>query len=186
MKNALQKGDILARLPELALLADEALREKCINALLAAACKGGWNKDNVDMLPVSLTRVQQRHLNNQFDHLRAVTQIALDMVEALRGRYADKAVDKDTVIAGALLHDVGKFLEFVPRNGEVVYAENAKLMRHPLSGAIVAAEAGLPDAIVHIIAVHSFEGKDSHETRESVIVKMADDTAFKYITSFNN
>ena len=142
--------------------------------------------DNVARLPVSPTRVHQQHLSNQFDHFRAVTKIALGMMDSLAERYADTAPDRDVGIAGALLPDVGKFMEFVPRNGGVDYAENAKLMRHPLSGAIVAARAGLPDSIVHIIAVHSFEGKDSHETRESAIVKMADDTAFKYITSFNS
>lgn len=186
MADQLSREDFLELLPELSLIGDGKLREQCISALAAAAGAGGWHKGNVSMLPVSLTRVQQRHLNNQFDHLRAVTKIALSMVDSLTERYADTAIDRDVVIAGALLHDVGKFMEFVPRNGGVEYAANAKLMRHPLSGAIVAAGAGLPDSIVHIIAVHSFEGRDSHETRESAIVKMADDIAFKYITSFNN
>lgn len=184
MKIELRKYDMLALLPEISLITDEQLREKCIAALLIAAKKGGWNRDNVSMLPVSLTRMQNQRLNNQFDHLRAVTKIALSMVDTLAEQFTDTAIDRDVVIAGALLHDVGKFVEFVPQKGSVEYAANAKLMRHPLSGAIIAAQAGLPDSIVHIIAVHSFEGKDSHETRESVIVKMADDTAFKYITSF--
>lgn len=182
----LQKEDFLRRLPELTLIANDDLREKSINALVTAAEAGGWNKANVGLLPVSITRVQNAHLNNQFDHLRTVTRIAVSMVDALTEGYGDKAIDRDVVIAGSLLHDVGKFMEFVPQDGTVAYAKNAQTMRHPLSGAIVAAKAGLPDSIVHIIAVHSFEGKDSHKTRESVIVKMADDTAFSYIMSFNN
>lgn len=185
-ENCLQRDDILALLPELTLIADGELREKCVRTLLVAAAAGGWNKSNVDLLPVSLTRVANRHLNNQFDHLRSVTKIALGILESLTERYADTAINRDVVIAGALLHDVGKFMEFVPRSGSAAYADNAKLMRHPLSGAIVAAGEGLPDAVVHIIAVHSFEGKESYETLESIIVKTADDVAFKYITAFNN
>jgi len=185
MKKLLQKDALLKALPELRLIGDETLREQCIGALLAAATAGGWTHATVNALPVSLTRVKTAHLNSQFDHLRAVTKIALGMVDSLVEQYADKTIKRDIVIAGALLHDIGKFMEFIPDNGAVRYADNAKLMRHPLSGAILAAQRGLPDEIVHIIAVHSFEGKESHETLESIIVKMADDAAFKYITSFN-
>ena len=186
MEKLPQKDTLLNALPELLLIGDETLREQCIGALLAAAAAGGWTQDSVIALPVSLTRVKTAHLNSQFDHLRAVTKIALGMVDSLAELYADKVIKKDIVIAGALLHDVGKFMEFVPDNGSVRYADNAKLMRHPLSGAILAAQHGLPDEIVHIIAVHSFEGKESYESLESIIVKMADDVAFKYITSFND
>lgn len=186
MGNQLKKDDILALLPEMTLISDEALREKCIQAMVTAAAEGGWNKANINLIPVSLVQIQRQDLNNQFDHLRAVTKIALSMVEHCTAIYADKTINKDIVIAGALLHDLGKFVEFVPGNGTAVYAENAKIIRHPLSGAIIASRAGLPDAIVHIIAVHSFEGKESHKTLESVIVKMADDMAFNYIKSFNN
>lgn len=186
MKKLLQKDDILNLLPELHLIGDETLCEKCIDTLLAASVAGGWTQASVSELPVSLTKVKRRQLNNQFDHLRAVTKIALGMVESLADLYADKVIKRDIIIAGALLHDVGKFMEFVLDNEIVRYADNAKLMRHPLSGAILAAQHDLPDEIVHIIAVHSFEGKESYESLESIIVKMADEVAFKYIASFNS
>ncbi len=59
------------------------------------------------------------------------------------------------------------------------YSESAKLLRHPLSGAIIAAEAGLPEEIVNLIATHSFEGDRSVRTREADFVRTIDDFVFK-------
>ena len=79
------------------------------------------------------------------------------------------------VVAGALLHDIGKLTEFVPGDGgQAVHSPNYELMRHPLSGAIIAAKAGLPDSIVHLIATHSFEGDRSYHTVESEFVRTVD------------
>lgn len=182
----LSEKDLLNLLPEINHIKNENLQSKCISTFLAALQSGGWNKQNIGLCPVSLTRVANKELNNQFDHVRVVTKIALNMLENLEETYRKNLKIRDFVIAGALLHDVGKFVEFVPDDKTVKYAENAKLMRHPLSGAIIAAKEGLPDEIVHIIAVHSFEGKESYESIESIIVKAADEVAFKYITFFNN
>ena len=46
--------------------------------------------------------------------------------------------------------------------------------RSPLSGAIIASQAGLPDSIVHLIATHSFEGERSYQTLESDFVRTVD------------
>lgn len=79
----------------------------------------------------------------------------------------------------ALLHDLGKFTGFVRRNGVIMHGEDANLLRHPLSGAILAAKAGLPDKIIHLIATHSFEGERSYQTAESAFVRAIDDFVFK-------
>ncbi len=183
---ALLEKDLLNMLPEIDLVKNKDLKTQCINTFLFALKSGGWNKKNIDRCPVSLTRVSNKELNNQFDHVRVVLKIALSMLESLEEIYEKDCKIRDFVVAGALLHDVGKFIEFVPRDKTVQYAENANLMRHPLSGAIIAAKEGLPDDIVHIIATHSFEGKESHASIASIIVKAADEVAFKYITFFNN
>lgn len=185
--NRLNREDLLKLLPEIELLANQELKQQCIDTILYAMGSGGWNKDNLDRCPVSLTRVSNSELNSQFDHIRVVLKIALGILESINEIYKEK-IDgrvRDLVIAGALLHDVGKFVEFVPHNNEVRYANNAKLLRHPLSGAIIAAQEKLPDDVIHIIATHSFEGQASYESIASIIVKTADEVAFKYITYFN-
>ena len=57
--------------------------------------------------------------------------------------------------------------------GNRVYADNAATTR-PFPEAILAAKAGLPDRIVHLIATHSFEGDRSFQTAESVFVRTID------------
>jgi len=187
MENKLLNKEVLLKLlPEIDLLADQELKQRCIDTILYAMGSGGWNKDNLDRCPVSLTRVSNKELNNQFDHIRVVLKIALGILESINEIYKEKidARVRDFVIAGALLHDVGKFVEFVPHNNEVRYANNAKLLRHPLSGAIMAARENLPEDVIHIIATHSLEGQASYESLASIIVKTADEVGFKYITYF--
>ena len=87
--------------------------------------------------------------------------------------------DRDLVIAGALLHDIGKLTEFAFRDGAVCHSDSYQLLRHPLSGAILAHDAGLPDALVHLIAVHSFEGERSYQTAESAFVRKLDIFVFE-------
>ena len=87
--------------------------------------------------------------------------------------------ERDIVVSGALLHDLGKFTEFALKDGKVAHSDNSFLMRHPLAGAIMAAETGLPDKIVHLIATHSFEGDKSNQTAESYFVRTIDDFVFK-------
>ena len=52
-------------------------------------------------------------------------------------------------IAGGLLHDVGKLLEIEKTPQEVFCkSHQGKCARHPISGAILVAQAGLPDEMV--------------------------------------
>lgn len=70
---------------------------------------------------------------------------------------------------------------FVPQNEAVcrrAFSENSSYLRHPLSGAIIAAEAGLPDCIIHLIATHSFEGDHSYRTPEAEILRTMDMLAY--------
>lgn len=44
---------------------------------------------------------------------------------------------------------------------------------------LLAREAGLPDKLVHLIAVHSFEGDRSYQTPESAFVRKLDIFVFE-------
>ena len=98
-----------------------------------------------------------------------------DLGGACPGR--DRCVD--LVVAGALLHDIGKLTEFAHVDNQVCHSRNYQLLRHPLSGAVIAHEAGLPDELVHLIAVHSFEGEKSYQTVESNFVRKLDMFVFE-------
>lgn len=172
---------------ELSWIDDECLRNQCSSVFAEAISRGGWTSDTAGTVPVSIMRVKSPELNNLFDHIHVVTKIAVSIYDSLEDNYKKDSKIRDIVVAGALLHDVGKMVEFsISAEGKTAYSKNAEIMRHPLSGAILAAEAGVCDEVVHVIATHSFEGEASHRSLAAKIVKAADDIAFSYITAFND
>jgi putative nucleotidyltransferase with HDIG domain len=80
----------------------------------------------------------------------------------------------DYLIAGALLHDVGKLLEFVKIDDKFMKSVYGKKFRHPVSGAKLAKELGLPDEVILIIHAHSYEGDKLKRSTEAVIVNHSD------------
>lgn len=165
--------------PELQEIRDETLRQKSADALISAIEAGGWNAETIALAPVTVNWPECTC--GLIEHIRLVTHMCMDSYKRLEKFYQSNGVEFewDTVVCGALLHDLGKFTEFVIRDGAVTHSEDADLMRHPLSGAILAAKAGLPNKIVHLIATHSFEGDRSCHSAESAFVRSIDDFAFK-------
>jgi putative nucleotidyltransferase with HDIG domain len=88
-------------------------------------------------------------------------------------------IDLDTVIAGAILADVGKLLEYeLGPDGKSRQSERGEALRHPFTGVALALECGVPDAVCHIIAAHAGEGELVKRTTEAFIVHHADFMAF--------
>jgi putative nucleotidyltransferase with HDIG domain len=109
------------------------------------------------------------------DHKRCVVHIARKSAEAMHeflGR--SLSIDLDTVIAGAILADVGKLLEYERVDGKARQSERGKLLRHPFTGVALAMECGVPDRVSHIIAAHAAEGDQVTRSVEATIVHHAD------------
>jgi putative nucleotidyltransferase with HDIG domain len=114
------------------------------------------------------------------EHKRCVVHIARASAIAMR-EFMGRAlpVDSDTVIAGAILADVGKLLEYeIGPDGKSRQSERGEALRHPFTGVALALECGLPDAVCHIIAAHAAEGDLVKRTTEAFIVHHADFMAF--------
>ena len=160
--------------PDFNEIQDSALRDKSLKAMELAMSKGGWNEKNISLCPVTLN--WKNCDVSWVEHVTDVVKVCKLNFDALNKYYTRHNVDfsRDVVIAGALLHDIGKLTEFVCVDGKAVHGDNYQLMRHPLSGALIASEAGLPDKIVHLIATHSFEGDKSYQTPESKFVRALD------------
>ena len=158
---------------------DKVLQQKSADALISAMEIGGWDGESVYLAPVTMN--WQGCTCSLVEHIRLVTRMCMDDYKHLKKFYQANGVEFewDIIVCGALLHDLGKFTGFVRRNGVIMHGEDANLLRHPLSGAILAAKAGLPDKIIHLIATHSFEGERSYQTAESAFVRAIDDSVFK-------
>lgn len=113
-------------------------------------------------------------------HKRCVVHIARRAAEAMQDFFGDHLpIDMDAVIAGAILADVGKLLEYETVDGKTVSSPRGKLLRHPFTGVALAMACGVPDRVCHIIAAHADEGDRVKRTTEAWIVHHADFMAFE-------
>ncbi|WP_312938996.1 HD domain-containing protein [Oscillibacter sp.] len=175
----MNKEQIISLFPEFQEIQNSNLRESAIRAMQTAMEAGGWSMENISACPVTMNWKDCDV--SWVEHVADVTDICIMEFDKLEKFYSRHHVpfSRDVVITGALLHDIGKLTEFIYRDGKAVHGESFELVRHPLSGALLAAKAGLPDNIIHLIATHSFEGDKSYQTQESSFVRAIDMFVFK-------
>lgn len=149
---------------ELQWISDASLRGKVVDVWKAAADQGGWK--TLDPVPFTLLFKGSGKLT---DHTKRMTHL----VKAVMDQRTE-SLNQNHLIAGALLHDVGKLLEYEVVNGEVIKSSFGNKFRHPVSGSKIAWIHGLPDEVVHIIYAHSHEGDNLARSPESVIVHHCD------------
>ena len=115
------------------------------------------------------------------DHKRSVVHIAKDAGEKINAMYhGELPVNMDVLIAGAILCDVGKLLEYeLDENGNSKQGVYGKYLRHPFSGVSIAEQCGVPADVCHIIATHAGEGNLVKRTTEAYIVHHADFMTFE-------
>jgi putative nucleotidyltransferase with HDIG domain len=172
---------LLELVPEFDLIEDAGLREKCLQTWEAAMEEGGWAPDDLTVLPFTL--LIHPCPASFIQHTRAVTLTALRAAEVFAQIYGERVpVNRDLLLAGGLLHDVGKLVEYENRDdGVTVQTYAGKLLRHPFSGMELAARFGLPVEVQHIIAAHAGEGDKVQRSTEATIVNHADYTSFHSI-----
>ena len=103
-------------------------------------------------------------------------EVAVKYANHLDATFGDRVpVDRDILLAGALLADVGKLFEFeIDADGSVRLGDSGALLRHPFTGVAIASEFGLPPEVLHIIAAHSHEGDRIERSIECIIFHHAD------------
>ena len=159
--------------PELEWIQNKELREQTLATWMLAFENSPLTPKDLEEIPFTL------HVENLkvsfMDHKRLVVHIcktsAKSMAEFLG---ADLPVDEDTLLAGAILADVGKLLEYESVDGKTVQSARGKYLRHPFTGVGLAMECGVPDAVCHIIATHAGEGNLVKRTTEAFIVHHID------------
>ncbi len=160
---AVEEQQIIEAFPEMAEIKDEKLRDGVVKTWKSALDMGGW--ENIRDIPFTLLL---EDVGTLVDHTRRVTRMAMAVCDT-RGD-----LNRDLVIAGALLHDVGKPVEYAVKEGKVVKGRLGKLLRHPVSGAALAMKNGLPVEVAHIIAAHSKEGEFVDRIPEAVVINHCD------------
>ena len=181
------KEKIRELFPEIEWIHDEAMRDKVVAAIEDGLRSGGWEPEDMDKIPFTLLIPNCPF--SYLAHVRGVTRIAKLAMDEFNAIYAAKdekfRMDNDLLVAGALLHDVGKLVEYEKNGvGETVKSRCGKNLRHPFSGTVIALRNGLPDEVGHIIANHAHEGDGTLRSPEAVVVNKADFINFESIKSF--
>lgn len=161
--------DVFSR--ELDEIGDAALREKVVRSWVRAMTMSGATDLAADIPTLKkITRLKGKQHGAGLEHVKAVVHFAQAIADAQKGAHG-LDVDRDIVVAGALLHDVGKLLEQAPADRNPLAG---KLVRHAFSGVHVAMLEDVPVEVLHVIAYHASEGHRVHRTLECHIVYTAD------------
>lgn len=171
--------DDIARLfPNLMDIRDAALRDKVAavwSEALTAGCGGkGWTFDELRAIPFTLLagKIDMRFV----EHLNSCCKQCIAIAGVLKEVFGERVpVNLDHLMAGSLLADVGKLLEFdKDARGQVMKGRFGEMLRHPFSGVALCYKHGLPPEVMHIVATHSYEGDKAERSIESWIFHHAD------------
>ena len=87
-------------------------------------------------------------------HNRSVIQMALGVADAFE-RWHGVVVDRDVLLAAALLQDASKLIEYGMVDGKVALTDVGRAYPHAFWAGHLALKHGLPDAVCHIILTHT-------------------------------
>lgn len=173
------KKELLELWPELDWIQDKDLKEKTSKTWQLALERSVLTPEDLRRIPFTLLCGPDLKVTFM-DHKRSVVHIARDAGNKINEMYhGELPVNMDVLIAGAILADVGKLLEYVlDSDGKAIQGDYGKYLRHPFSGVSLAEEAGVPAEVCHIIATHAGEGNMVKRTTEAYIVHHADFMTF--------
>ena len=165
--------------PELEWIKDPLLREKTAKTWELALERSVLKPEDLERIPFTLLCGPDLKVSFMA-HKRCVVHVAKESGDKMNQFFgANLPINMDVLIAGAILADVGKLLEYeLDVNGNAVQGKYGKYLRHPFSGVSLAEECGVPPEVCHIIAAHAHEGDLVTRTTEAYIVHHADFMTF--------
>ena len=164
--------------PEIDWISNPELRQQVTQTWIKALERSPLKAEDLTQIPFTL--LVPNCPITFMEHKRCVVHISRESAKAMH-EFMGRAlpIDVDTVIAGAILADVGKLLEYeIGPDGKSRQSERGEALRHPFTGVALALECGVPDSVCHIIAAHAAEGDLVKRTTEAFIVHHADFMAF--------
>jgi putative nucleotidyltransferase with HDIG domain len=172
--------EILTLWPELMWIGDTDLREKTAKTWELALERSVLTAEDLRKIPFTLLAGPDLKVSFMA-HKRCVVHVAKEAAEKMNAFFKDELpVNMDVLLAGAILADVGKLLEYeLDKDGKSVQGKYGKYLRHPFSGVSLAEQCGVPAAVCHIIAAHAGEGDMIKRTVEAYIVHHADFMTFE-------
>ena len=171
--------DAVRRLwPEIGWISDEDLRRRVEDTWVRALEESPLEPGDLETIPFTL--LVPGCPVTFMEHKRCVVHIARRAAESMIELMGHALpVDMDTVVAGAILADVGKLLEYEKVDGAARQSARGRALRHPFTGVALAMACGVPDRVCHVIATHAGEGDLVARSTEATIVHHADFMSFE-------
>lgn len=168
-----KRSDVSEALPEIDEIADDDLRETVIDCWVLALDEGNFETlEEIPWWPPYEEAVGEKYL---LDHLRNDSNFAMAMVDILSERIPNIDLDRDMVIAGALLHDISKLFE----TSHEGMTELGNWIPHPHFSVYILASNDVPLPIQHIVLGHTPRSSVQLQTLEGQIVQIADELGGK-------
>ena len=172
------QDDVERLWPELEWIADRGLRDKVRLTWQRALERSPLTARDLDEIPFTL--LIPGCTVTFMAHKRSVVHIARRGAESMREFFGSLLpIQMDVVVAGAILADVGKLLEYERVDGKARQSRRGSLLRHPFSGVALCMECGVPDEVCHVVAAHAGEGDLVRRSTEATIVHHADFMAYE-------
>ena len=176
----IDRAFILEKVPEIAWIRDEKLRNLCLDTWLYAAEFADVDETDLEQITFANFVLKGCEMN-LLEHTRTVIQTSAILAEQFERSYGNVIpLDKDTVLCAAALHDVGKVQEHCKDHKGITFEKN-QYLEHEFWGAYFAQQCELPWKIVYIIRSHRNGRPDKKDFPESFIVYNADWLNFKYL-----
>lgn len=157
--------------PALEEVADEDLRQKIVDIWEGALRENGYESiHEVPWWPPFHGAVGEKY---QVPHVNDVVSCAIALTDELCSCQPELDVNRDLVVAGALLHDVSKVYEV---SGDET-TELHDWLPHPHYAVHLIADAGLSEHLQHIALAHSGISNVEPRSIEARLVRVADEIA---------
>src|SRR5437762_13163211 len=141
-------NEVAGLFPRLIEIKDESLREKVAavwNEAITTGCGGkGWTFD--ELRAVKFTLLAGDIDMTFVEHLNSCARQCMAIADVLESSFrCGIPIQRDNLLGGALLADVGKPLEYdTDPPGQVIQGKFGQQLRHPFSGVALAHENGIP------------------------------------------
>lgn len=158
---------------------DTLLKDKVIEAWLRA-----WRDSTWERIELAVFRpVLKASECTLVEHVNVVAAGVLYVGQLIHENFR-LPVDFDALLAGALLHDVAKLVEYGPKDDHGERTDIGKMIHHAFYGAHIALDLGIPIKIVELIVAHTPQNRALPCSIEGIILDYLDYMAYD-VVSFN-
>lgn len=159
--------DVASLYPQVAQIADAKLRQAVIEIWEELWAQSAWA--NIEDVPTS-GEIPYPNL----PHTQCIVELVLSVADAFE-KYHGVKVNRDHLIAAAILQDASKVVEYAPGpDGKARHTSIGKNYVHGFWAAHLAVRKGVPDEISHVILTHGSASAKFPDTLEGKILYYID------------